>query len=48
MGVIGFTLQLILMHYEMDPVSSIKSKLYCGLHSLIIVPTNLLRLDAAG
>lgn len=26
----------------------VKSKIHCGLHFLIVVPTNLLRLDAPG
>lgn len=48
MGAIDFTLSLILLHHGMNPMFSVESKIYCGLHFLIVVPTNLLRLDAPG
>ena len=36
------------MHQWVDPMFSVESKIYFGLHFLIVVPTNLLRLDAPG
>lgn len=48
MGVTVLTQSLILMHQWVNPMFSVESKIYCGLHFLIVVPTNLLRLDAPG